>query len=126
MKKLKESLEDEPEITISAQNFVDLINMFQNKEISINNARELLDRVWTSNESVKELAESLGLKQVNDEDAVKQVVLQIIASNPQAVSDYKSGNQRAITFFIGQTMKQTKGKANPQLVNKILLEELNK
>ena len=126
MKKLKESLEDEPEITISAQNFVDLINMFQNKEISINNARELLDRVWTSNESVKELAESLGLKQVNDEDAVKQVVLQIIASNPQAVSDYKSGNQRAITFFIGQTMKQTKGKSNPQIVNKILAEELNK
>lgn len=126
MKKLKESLEDEPEITISAQNFVDLINMFQNKEISINNARELLDRVWTSNESVKELAESLGLKQVNDEDAVRQVVLQIIASNPQAVSDYKSGNQRAITFFIGQTMKQTKGKSNPQIVNKILAEELNK
>lgn len=126
MRKLKDSLLDEPEITISAKNFVDLINMFQNNEISINNARELLDRVWDTDESTVKLAEELGLKQVNDADAVANFVKEIIANNPQAVSDFKSGNQRAITFFVGQVMKHTKGKANPQLVNKILLEELNK
>ena len=126
MKKLKENLEEDAPITISPQNFVDLINMFQNKEITINNARELLDRVWETNESVVALAEKLGLKQVNDEDFVKTAVLDVIAKNPQAVSDFKSGNERALTFFMGQVMKQTKGKANPQIVNKFLLEELKK
>lgn len=126
MRKLKDSLLDEPVITISPKNFVELITMFQNNEISINNARELLDRIWDTDESAVKLAEELGLKQVNDEDAVKNFVKEIIANNPQAVGDFKSGNQRALTFFVGQVMKHTKGKANPQLVNKILLEELNK
>ena len=126
MRKLKESLLDEPEITVSAKNFVDLITMFQNKEISINNAREILDKIWNTNESATSLAERLGLKQVNNEDEVKNFVLEIIANNPQAVADYKAGNDRAITFFVGQVMKATKGKANPQIVRKILAEELNK
>lgn len=126
MRKLKESLLDEPEITISAKNFVELITMFQNNQISINNAREILDRIWDTDESAVQLAKKLGLMQVNDEDAVKNFVVEIIAQNPQAVADFKSGNQRALTFFVGQVMKHTKGKANPQIVNKILLEELNK
>ena len=126
MKKLKESLEDEQVISISPKNFVALITMFQNNEISINNARELLDRIWDTDEDAIKLAEELGLKQVNDEEEVKKFVAEIIAGNPQAVSDFKSGNQRALTFFVGQVMKHTKGKANPQLVNKILNEELNK
>jgi aspartyl-tRNA(Asn)/glutamyl-tRNA(Gln) amidotransferase subunit B len=126
MRKLKESLLDEPTITISAKNFVELITMFQNSEISINNAREILDKIWDTNESAVKLAEELGLKQVNDESEVKNFVLEIISANPQAVSDFKAGNQRALTFFVGQVMKHTKGKANPQIVNKILLEELNK
>lgn len=126
MKKLKESVEDEPKIQISAKNLVDLINMFQNKEISINNAREVLDIVWETGESVVEVAEKNGMKQDNNEDSVKQIVLQVIASNPQAVADFKGGNERAKTFFVGQVMKLSRGKANPQIVGKILDEELNK
>lgn len=126
MRKLKESLEDEPTITISPKNFVELINMFQNNEISINNARDILDKIWDTDQSAIQLAEELGLKQVNDEAEVKNFVMQIISQNPQAVSDFKAGYDRALKFFVGQVMKHTKGKANPQIVNKILLEELNK
>ena len=126
MRKLKESLEDEPKIQISAKNLVDLINMFQNKEISINNAREVLDIVWESGESVVEVAEKNGMKQDNNEDSVKEIVLQVIAQNPQAVADFKGGNERAKTFFVGQVMKLSRGKANTQIVGKILDEELNK
>ena len=126
MRKLKESLDDEPQITISAKNFVELVDMFQNKEITINNARELLDRVWETDESVVKLAEELGLKQDNNEESVRQFVLEVIQNNPQAVADYKAGNERAMTFFVGQVMKLSKGKANPQTTRNILQEELNK
>lgn len=126
MRKMKESLNDDAEILISPKNLVNLINMFVNKQISINNARELLDKIWGTNEDAETTAEQLGLKQVNDEEQVKKVVLEIISQNPNAVADYKSGNERAKTFFVGQVMKQTHGKANPQIVNKILAEELNK
>ncbi len=126
MRKLKESLEDEPTIKISASNLVDLINMFQNKEISINNAREILDRIWDTNENPVKLAEELGLKQDNSEDSAKAFVIEAIANNPQAVADFKAGNQKAITFLMGQVMKLSKGKTNPQIATKLLLEELAK
>ncbi|MBO7508147.1 MAG: Asp-tRNA(Asn)/Glu-tRNA(Gln) amidotransferase subunit GatB, partial [Clostridia bacterium] len=126
MRKLKESLEDEPTISMEPKNLVDLINMFQNKEISINNARELLDRVWETGESVTKLAEELGLKQDNSEDSVKQFVDDVLSNNPQAVADFKGGNERAITFLVGQVMKLSRGKANPQIVSKLLIEQLKK
>ena len=126
MRKLKESLEEEPTITISAKNFVNLIDMFQKQEISINNARVLLERVWETDEDVVALAEQLGLKQDNSEDSAKEFVLKAIEENPNAVADYKSGNQKAITFLMGQVMKMSKGKVNPQVVGKLLNEELNK
>ena len=126
MRKLKESLEDEPVITISPKNFVDIINMFQNKEISINNARILLDKIWDTNESAVELAESMGLKQDNSEDGAKEFVLTAINENPKAVEDYKAGNQKSLTFLMGQVMKLSKGKTNPQIATKLLLEELKK
>ena len=126
MRKLKESVDDEPQILISAQNLVNLIDMFQNNEVSINNARQILDSAWGTNQNVKALAESMGLKQDNSEDSVKQFVLDVISQNPKAVADYKSGNERAKTFFMGQVMKLSRGKANPQIVNKILAQELSK
>ena len=126
MRKLKESLEEEPTIKMSAKNFVNLIDMFQKQEISINNARVLLERVWETDEDVVALAEQLGLKQDNSEDSAKEFVLKAIEENPNAVADYKSGNQKAITFLMGQVMKMSKGKVNPQVVGKLLNEELNK
>ena len=126
MRKLKESLDDEPKITISAKNLVDIINMFQNQEISINNARVVLDKIWETNESAVELAEKLGLKQDNSEDGAREIVLEVIAQNPKAVADYKAGNERAVTFLMGQVMKLSKGKTNPQIATKLILEELKK
>ena len=126
MRKIKEELVDEPTILISAKNFVELVDMFQNKEISINNAREILDEIWDTDKSARDVATQNGLLQVNDESQVKNAVTTVIDQNPNAVADYKAGNKKALTFFVGQVMKQTRGKANPQIVNKILVEELNK
>ncbi|MBR3672726.1 MAG: Asp-tRNA(Asn)/Glu-tRNA(Gln) amidotransferase GatCAB subunit B, partial [Clostridia bacterium] len=58
--------------------------------------------------------------------AIREVVLKIIDANPQSVADYKGGKDRAIGFLVGQAMKETKGKANPGMLNKMFVEELNK
>ena len=64
--------------------------------------------------------EEHGLKSDNDEDALRATIEQIVKDNPQSVEDYHNGKEKAIGFLVGQTMKATKGKANPGIVNKIL------
>ena len=68
--------------------------------------------------------EENGLKQVNDEGALKATVEKVIADNPQSVADYRAGKEKAIGFLVGQTMKAMQGKANPGMVNKLLKELL--
>ena len=68
--------------------------------------------------------EEKGLKTVNDEGALRETVLRIIAENPQSVEDYHNGKEKAIGFLVGQTMKTMKGKANPGMVNQLLKELL--
>ena len=67
-----------------------------------------------------------GWIQISDEGAIKEIVLKILENNPQSIADYKAGKDRALGFLVGQAMKETKGKANPQMLNKLFLDELNK
>ena len=67
-----------------------------------------------------------GWIQISDEGAIKEVVLKILEANPQSVADYKGGKDKALGFLVGQAMKETKGKANPQMLNKMFIEEINK
>mgnify|MGYP003293114134 CR=1 FL=1 len=69
---------------------------------------------------------SKGIKIISDPNELKNIISTILANNEVSVLDYKSGNTRAIKFLMGQIMKETKGSANPELVNKLLEEELNK
>ena len=68
--------------------------------------------------------EEKGLRTVNDEGALKKVLEEVIAANPQSVEDYRSGKEKAIGFLVGQTMKAMKGKADPGAVNRMLKELL--
>ncbi|MGD9900983.1 MAG: Asp-tRNA(Asn)/Glu-tRNA(Gln) amidotransferase subunit GatB [Spirochaetales bacterium] len=124
---LKEDLDTENiNIKITAQNLCAIIKMAKNAEINSSGAKTLFEAVWETGKDANDLVESLGLKQVSDEGQIEKIVLEIIDANPQAVIDYKAGNTRAITFFMGQVMKMTKGKANPGIVNKLIEEQLNK
>ena len=67
-----------------------------------------------------------GQIQISDEGAIKEVVMKILENNPQSIIDYKAGKDRALGFLVGQAMKETKGKANPKMLNEMFLEELNK
>ena len=68
----------------------------------------------------------LNIRKNNYEEVLKEIVLKILENNPQSIADYKAGKDRALGFLVGQAMKETKGKANPQMLNKLFLDELNK
>ncbi len=66
-----------------------------------------------------------GLCQISDESEISRVVDEVLMENPKSIEDYKKGKTKAMGFLVGQVMKKTKGKANPKLVNKLLIEKLN-
>ena len=72
------------------------------------------------------IIEEKGWIQISDEGAIKEVVLKILSTNEQSVADYKAGKDKALGFLVGQAMKETRGKANPQMLNKMFIEEINK
>ena len=72
------------------------------------------------------IIEEKGWIQISDESAIKEVVMKILENNPQSIADYKAGRDKALGFLVGQAMKETRGKANPQMLNKMFLEELKK
>ena len=101
------------------------------KKISIQVAARELRYHWF-NELIEkggdpeEIVKAKGLVQISDEGTLRKVVTEILDNNEQSIEDFKNGKDRAIGFLVGQIMKASKGQANPPMVNKILLEEINK
>jgi aspartyl-tRNA(Asn)/glutamyl-tRNA(Gln) amidotransferase subunit B len=76
-------------------------------------------------QSVDDIIESQGLKQVTDSGAIEKLVDEVIAANPDQVAQYRAGKDKVFAFFIGQAMKASRGKANPEQLNALLLSKLN-
>ena len=112
-------------ILISVQNFSELLIMVSKSEISSTAGKQVLEQLWGTNKTAAEVVEKLGLKQISNTDELKQIVQAAINNNPKSVADYKGGNEKAIGFLVGQVMKESKGKANPQIVSKLLKELLD-
>ena len=87
-------------------------------------AKEVFEALFKENADPEKYVEEHGLKMDNDEDGLKKIIEEIIEKNPKAVADYQGGNKKAAGAIVGQTMKATGGKANPQLINKIIAEIL--
>ncbi|MDD4003111.1 MAG: Asp-tRNA(Asn)/Glu-tRNA(Gln) amidotransferase subunit GatB, partial [Clostridia bacterium] len=124
MRKIKEQNESSIIIPIKPAGFIKLLNMYDDKTISQNAARVVLDKMWEGGGQPLQIVEKLGLKQISDTDELLNMVKDIIKNNPKPAEDYKQGNKKAIAFFVGQIMKATKGKANPQTLNELLIKEL--
>ena len=125
LRKIKEDFSDEYNFKISPQNLVELINLVESKQLSVNASKEVLDAIWGTDKTPQVAMEELGLKQTNNEDEIEKIVLEVIENNPQAISDYKNGNERTFTFILGQVMKLSRGKANPQIAKQLLLKHLS-
>jgi|TARA_B100001093_G_scaffold33417_1_gene28944 aspartyl-tRNA(Asn)/glutamyl-tRNA(Gln) amidotransferase subunit B len=103
-----------------------LINRIDDQTISGKIAKSIFEEMCISGSSPDEIIESKGLKQITDDDAIEKIVDEVIIKNTEQVEGYKAGKDKLFGFFVGQVMKVTQGKANPQTVNKILKEKLKK
>ena len=102
-----------------------LVGRIQDGTISNNAARQVLDALWSEpQDTVDALIEAKGLKQMNDTDALEKIVDAVLAANPKNVAQYRAGNAKALNALVGQIMKGSQGKANPQQVNALLLQKL--
>ncbi|MBI4335311.1 MAG: Asp-tRNA(Asn)/Glu-tRNA(Gln) amidotransferase subunit GatB [Candidatus Omnitrophica bacterium] len=116
-------------LTISAISFkpadlADMLSMIESGAISGKMAKDLLRESIEKKKRPSDIVREKGLSQVTDEGVIAAVVEKVLAANPRPVLDYKSGNASALTFLVGQVMKETKGKANPRLVNELLKKRL--
>ena len=102
-----------------------LLTRIEDGTISQKAAKDVLDYLMEHDESVDALIEKLGLKQVSDDGAIIAIIDAVLAANADKVAEYKSGKDKLFGFFMGQVMKETKGKANPKIAMDILVEELN-
>lgn len=114
------------DLKLTPQGLGEMIKLIEKGTISSKIARTVFKEMVETGKEPAKIVEEQGLVQISDEGALKQIVADAIAANPQAVEDYKAGNERAAGFFVGQVMKQTKGKANPAMVNKLIKEAIEK
>ena len=103
-----------------------LVKLMDDGKISSAIAKKVLEEMFENPKKPSKIVEEKGWIQISDEGEIKKIVLEILENNPQSIADYKAGKDRALGYLVGQAMKATKGKANPQLLNKLFLEELNK
>ena len=109
---------------ITAENFAELIKMIYMKEINSSAAQKILKIMYDTGGDPSNIAESKGLAQVSDSSVLAEIVAKIIKNNPKVINDYNAGQANAVQFLIGQVMKETKGQANPQIVQEILYKKL--
>ncbi len=123
---LKENNVDPKDIPVSPVDFTDLLKMIAAGTINSSVGKQVFEEMFKTGKKAEDIVREKGLEQIDDSDAILELVQKIVAENPKPVADYKSGNGKAMTFFVGQVMKATKGKANPKTVNELVRSELEK
>jgi len=113
------------ETKFNEEKFIEVVTKLDSGDISSKIFKEILEDLFETDESVEALLTKHGISKLSTED-LRIIIKNIIDNNKDNVEQYKNGNDRIFKFFVGQVMKETKGSANPELVNNILLEELSK
>lgn len=123
-RRLNESDLRPSQMNLSVENFSKLIKLANKNKVNNNVAKKLLREIFESDEDPEKLAEQRNLLQINDSDFLLEVVEKVLRENPQSIEDIKNGKDRAFGYLVGQCMKMTKGKGNPQEINKLLKERI--
>ena len=103
-----------------------LVILIDKGTISSSIGKKVLEELFENARDPEEIIKEKGWIQISDEGEIKSIVLKILETNPQSIEDFKAGKDRALGFLVGQAMKETKGKANPKMLNEMFLEELKK
>ena len=124
-KQLNEAGLSADQAPVKPEALAELLQLIAKGTISGKIAKKVLPEMWTSGKSAADVVKEQGLVQITDTGALEDIVKAVIAANPQSVADYKAGKKKAIGFLVGQIMKQTKGRANPGVVNQLLTKNLD-
>jgi aspartyl-tRNA(Asn)/glutamyl-tRNA(Gln) amidotransferase subunit B len=111
---------------LTAEGLAGMIKLIADGTISNKIAKTVFKELIENGGDAEKIVKEKGLVQISDEGAIREIVVKILDANEQSVADYKDGKEKAVGFLVGQVMKETKGKANPPLVNKLIVEELKK
>ncbi len=122
---LKDENKEIKDFSIKPENIGKLIKLIDNNTISSKIAKEVFVLMLSDNREPDVIVKEKGLVQITDTSAIEEAVVRVIQQNPQSIEDFKAGKTKAMGFLVGQIMKETKGKANPQMVNTLLMEKLN-
>ena len=112
------------ETKVDSINLGNLLSRIEDSTISGKIAKEIFEEMWNSKKSPDEIIEEKGLKQVTDSSEIEELINQVLEQNQSQLEQYKSGKEKLFGFFVGQVMKASRGKANPEQVNKLLEERL--
>lgn len=111
---------------VTPENLAKLLALIAKGTISGKIAKKVFAEIWKDGADPEEIVKAQGLVQISDTGALKELVVKVIANNPKAVEDFKAGKKKAVGALVGQIMKETKGKANPKVINELLNDELKK
>jgi len=123
---LNEDAKDITECKLTPQELVELLTLIEKGTINRNTAKDVFEEMYKTGKSAETIVKEKGLTQISDSSVIIEAIREIIAKNPKEVERFKAGEEKLIGFFVGQVMKLTKGKANPKLVNELILQELKK
>ena len=113
-------------IPFTAENLAELVVLIDKGTISNSIGKKVLEELFENPKEPSKIIEEKGWVQISDEGAIREVVHKVLENNSQSVADYKAGKDKALGYLVGQAMKETRGKANPQMLNKMFIEELKK
>ncbi|MCL5093770.1 MAG: Asp-tRNA(Asn)/Glu-tRNA(Gln) amidotransferase subunit GatB [Patescibacteria group bacterium] len=122
--KMKEKDEDITKIKIIPFHLASLIDLIESGQISGKIAKEIFNEMYETGKEPENIIKEKGLEQITGLEELEKIIKEVISNNPKSVEDYKKGKEAALGYLVGQVMKETKGKANPQAVNEILKQKL--
>ena len=126
LRRLNEEDLDIKDLKFTAKDLADLIEIVKSGKINNNTGKKVLREMFETGKNAETIVKEKGLIQISDEGELETIIDEILDKNKQSIEDFKNGKDRAVGFLVGQIMKATRGKANPQIVNKMLVEKLNK
>lgn len=111
---------------LTKEKFIELINILKNEQLSSKQAKQIIPYLLETDKNISSLIEELGLVQITDNTKLQEIINNVLNNNQESVNDYKNGHENALKYLMGQIMKESKGQANPKLVNELLIENLKK
>ncbi|HLV09592.1 MAG TPA: Asp-tRNA(Asn)/Glu-tRNA(Gln) amidotransferase GatCAB subunit B, partial [Halanaerobiales bacterium] len=121
---LKEENLEIAEVKMTPAHLAGMLKLMDEGVISSKIAKTVFEEMFKTGKEPEQIVEEKGLKQISDAGELEEIVLKVIEANPSVVEDIKSGKDKAIGFLVGQVMKETRGKANPGMVNQIIREKI--